>query len=103
MSDIGFSASRLKLLRDVSGNTQADVAEHIGLSRAAYSHLENGRNEPDSKTLVKLAEYYKVTTDYLVGSSASKNRETLLLDLIQDLTPSQQDEVLEFIKKLKQQ
>lgn len=103
MNDIGFSASRLKLLRDVSGKTQADVAQCIGLSRAAYSHLENGRNEPDSKTVVKLAKYYKVTTDYLLGLNVSKSKSDLIWDLIQDLTPNQKDEILNFIKKLKSQ
>ena len=38
---------RLKKLRG-DGRTQEDVAKAVGVSRAAYSHFENNRNEPDN-------------------------------------------------------
>lgn len=63
-SDFGI---RLKYLRNRLSRTQNDVAKVLGTSRAAYSHLENGRNEPDNEMLIKLANYYNVTTDYLLG------------------------------------
>lgn len=59
---------RLKKLRG-DGRTQEDVAKAIGVSRAAYSHFENNRNEPDNDTLKKLAQYYDVSIDYLLGKS----------------------------------
>lgn len=55
---------RLKSLR--GKKTQEEVANHIGVSRARYSHYENGRSEPDYDTLQKLADYFKVSTDYLL-------------------------------------
>ncbi|MBL1056991.1 helix-turn-helix transcriptional regulator [Ligilactobacillus agilis] len=57
----------LKELRSVTGETQDTVAKKLGISRAAYSHLENNRNEPDNEMLTKLANHYQVTTDYLLG------------------------------------
>lgn len=57
---------KLKELRGQS-RTQEDVAKSIGVSRAAYSHFENNRNQPDNETLAKLAKYFNVTTDYLLG------------------------------------
>lgn len=57
---------KVKDLRKKTGKTQEDVAKSIGLSRPAYSHIENNRNEPDGDTLKKLASYYNVTTDYLL-------------------------------------
>ncbi|MHA3065759.1 helix-turn-helix domain-containing protein [Lacticaseibacillus saniviri] len=57
---------KLKQLRG-SGRTQEDVAKALGISRAAYSHLENNRNEPDNSMLTKLANYYNVSIDYLLG------------------------------------
>jgi len=56
---------RLKKLR--GKRTQEEVAKYIGVSRARYSHYENGRSEPDTETLKKIASYYNVTTDYLLG------------------------------------
>lgn len=65
---------RLKSLR--GKRTQEEVAKQIGVSRARYSHYENGRSEPDYETLKKLADYYKVTIDYLLtGTEKKKNIE----------------------------
>lgn len=58
---------RLKQLRQASNRTQQEIADLLGVSRSAYSHFENGRNEPDKDTLVKLANIFDVTTDYLLG------------------------------------
>lgn len=58
---------RLKSLRNQANKTQQQVADFLGITRAAYSHFENGRNEPDQETIVKLADYFDVSTDYLLG------------------------------------
>lgn len=68
MADTGLG-ERLKNLRNDLGKTQDDVAKHLGITRAAYSHLENNRNEPDNTTLITLAEYFGVTVDYLLGKN----------------------------------
>lgn len=60
---------KLKHLRDIRNRTQDEVAKALGTSRAAYSHLENDRNQPDNDMLVKLATYFDVTTDYLLGNN----------------------------------
>lgn len=65
---------RLKQLRLSTNKTQQQIADQLGISRAAYSHLENGRNEPDSTTLVKLANIFDVTTDYLLGNNQTPDR-----------------------------
>jgi HTH-type transcriptional regulator, competence development regulator len=65
---------RLKNLRGKT--TQEEVAGRIGISRARYSHYENGRSEPDTETLNKLADYYDVSVDYLLGRTDDPN-ETL--------------------------
>ncbi|PKM61396.1 MAG: transcriptional regulator [Firmicutes bacterium HGW-Firmicutes-4] len=59
--------NKLKSLRSNLGKTQEEIAKSLGLSRAAYSHFENGRNEPDYETLKKISEYFHVSTDYLLG------------------------------------
>ena len=87
---------RLKKLRG-DGRTQEDVAKAVGVSRAAYSHFENNRNEPDNDTLKKLAQYYDVSIDYLLGKSDKphyysltekdyKDVETILNDAMNGVT-----------------
>ncbi|MCP3741430.1 helix-turn-helix domain-containing protein [Rossellomorea sp. BNER] len=56
---------RLKKLRGKT--TQEEIAGKLGISRARYSHYENGRSEPDTETLNKLADIFNVSIDYLLG------------------------------------
>lgn len=64
---------RLKNLRKNLDKTQEDVATELGVTHGAYSHFENNRNEPDSETLRKLADYFLVSTDYLLGRTDDPN------------------------------
>jgi len=57
----------LKSLRLSAGETQAQIAALLGITRAAYTNIENGKREPDFEILNKLADYYGVTTDFLFG------------------------------------
>ncbi len=69
---------RLKSLR--GKRTQEEIASHIGVSRARYSHYENGRSEPDYDTLQKLADYFQVTTDYLLTGKDKKSDDDMFSD-----------------------
>lgn len=57
----------LKQLRINAGKKQGEISEMLGISRAAYANLENGKRDPDTATLVTLADYYKVSMDMLFG------------------------------------
>ncbi|NBD23619.1 helix-turn-helix domain-containing protein [Paenibacillus glycinis] len=59
--------SRISKLRDDRGWTQEQTAGLLGISRAALSHYEKNRREPDTETLSKFADLFKVSVDYLVG------------------------------------
>lgn len=59
--------SRLRKLREDEGFTQKQVAADIQCSCKALSNYELGKREPDFDTLVKLSDYFNVTTDYLLG------------------------------------
>ncbi|WP_062048297.1 helix-turn-helix domain-containing protein [Bacillus sp. JCM 19034] len=62
-----------KKLKQLRGNKrQEDVAKEIGVSRATYGHYEIGRTEPDNETLKKLADYFNVSTDYLLGRTVEE-------------------------------
>lgn len=58
---------RIATLRDRMGLTQDGLSKRIGISRAALSHYEKNRREPDFETLTKLADIFRVSIDYLVG------------------------------------
>ena len=54
-------------LRKEKKLTQSDLAEVLGISRQAYSNYENGKRQPDNETMLKLAEHFNVSVDYLLG------------------------------------
>lgn len=58
---------RLTSLRKSKKKTQQDIADYLGVTRPAYTAYERGTRHPDYDTLQKLADYYDVTTDYLLG------------------------------------
>ena len=64
---------RLIELRKTKNVTQEDVAKFLGVTRPAYTAYEAGRRQPDYKILQKLALYFGVTTDYLLGHSDTLN------------------------------
>lgn len=69
--NIGYKISKL---REERGWTQEKTATMIDISRAALSHYEKNRREPDPYTLTKLADLYNVSVDYLVGRTDSSDQ-----------------------------
>lgn len=59
--------NRLKEIREIKGKTQKDVANHLGRTVTAYANYEAGRRDLDTETLLALADYFGVTTDYILG------------------------------------
>ena len=57
----------LKGLREEKGIGQVELAYSIGVSKGIISLWENGLREPSMSSLILLAEYFKVSIDYLVG------------------------------------
>ena len=57
----------LKQLRALKRVTQREVSQAIGCSEVVYSHYETGIREPSLDTLIKLANFFEVTTDFLLG------------------------------------
>lgn len=61
---------KLKEIRKQLGYTQDYVAAELQITRAAYCNLENGRRDPDTETLIKLAALFGCSTDELLGLPA---------------------------------
>lgn len=64
---------RLRNLREVKGYNQEKLAKLLGLSSSTIGMYEQKRRQPDNETLVKIAEIFDVSTDYLLGKSEVKN------------------------------
>lgn len=71
-------AQRLFELRKKAQMSQAEVAEKMGITVAAYQNYETGRREANYENLAKLAKIYGVTTDYLLGQNSEEEWSTLM-------------------------
>ncbi|MGF7032818.1 transcriptional regulator with XRE-family HTH domain [Paenibacillus mucilaginosus] len=58
---------KIALLREKHGLTQEDLSRKLEISRASLSHYEKNRREPDYETIVRIADHFKVSIDYLMG------------------------------------
>jgi len=66
-------AQRLKSLRKETHTKQSQISDLLGFGPSAISNYETGRNEPSFNELIKIADYFNVSIDYLVGRSEIKN------------------------------
>lgn len=62
---------KLRELRKNAGLTQQQLAEKLFVNRNTYQNYEAGTTQPDFATLRKIAEFFNVTIDYLIGKSES--------------------------------
>ncbi len=65
-------SQRLKLLRGEKGVTQREIAELLGKTGRHYQAIESGEINVPGLTLIKLADYFDVSLDYLVGRSEDR-------------------------------
>lgn len=81
----------LQKLRKERKNTQEEIAKYLNMTQSTYQHYENGRAEPNIETLCKLADYYNVSLDYLVGRERPNDigylnqEQTTLVKVIKNL------------------
>jgi len=75
---------RIKFLRTKSNMTQSQLAVIVGKGEGAVRAWETGRAKPDVDTLIKLADYFNVSTDYLVGRTEVVVGDESASDLTED-------------------
>lgn len=64
---------KLKAARIKTGFTQREVAKEIKINHSTIASYETGRTQPDYETLGKLADFYGVSVDWLLGTSGGKS------------------------------
>lgn len=72
MNVIDILAKRLKELRIENNYSQKEIADMIGIAQVTYSHYELGRRSVSIQNLVKIAQIYNVSVDYMLGLSDVK-------------------------------
>lgn len=83
----------LKLLRKNAKLTQRELAEKVNIPKTNIGHYEIGITQPSIENLIKIADFFGVSVDYLLG------HQTKNLIYSETLTPIQQ-KLMELIKKL---
>lgn len=98
----------LRELRQKAGYTQKDIACYLGIDRTTYVKYETGASEPNIDTITKLANYFGVSTDFLLGNK-SVEKDAYDIDAFQfalygetkDLSDDQKQDVMSFIRFVK--
>lgn len=66
--------NRIRDLREDADLTQQQIADAIGITQRKYSYIETGTQPLTDELLVKLANYYRVSIDYLLRQTNNPNR-----------------------------
>ena len=99
--------NRLKMLREEKGLYQSDIADFLGISTSAVGFYENGKRDMSPETIIKLSDFFNVSTDYFLGKSNIRNPEKLDKELLdiglskKDYNPptkEQQEKIEEFAR-----
>ena len=107
---------RLKEIRNEYQYSQLKLSEQLGVSRSAVAMWESGSSQPDNDMLLRIADIFGVSTDYLLGKTDIKKAPTQSVDAItfdgftyamhneaKDLTPENKQKLLELAQFFKEQ
>lgn len=96
----------LKLLREETGITQKQLAESIGVSQQAINKYENHNIEPDIETLIRIADIFNTSVDFLISHTDIRHKieitskyelnaeEEALVETYRKLSPKQKKCIL---------
>lgn len=99
-------SEKLVALRKDSGLTQKKAAEKLGITRSALKNYETGFRKPRYDTLCVIADFYGVTTDYLLGAEEYQQPEVspntqILLQTLKGATEEEIAQAIRIIEALK--
>lgn len=87
-------------LRKKQKLSQYDLAERLGFSRGKLANYEQGQREPDYDTLKKIADFFEVSTDYLLGRTEKKE---LLSNIAPNLSKKEERDIAKDLEKTLEQ
>lgn len=90
----------LKIIRKENGFSQKKIASAINISQQSYSDYENNKTFPDAETLIKIADFFAVSVDYLLGRTDDLGYITISNAPAFELTEHEKN-VISLYRKLK--
>ena len=102
-----FLANRMRELRKSAGLTQDEIAKHLNIERQTYCNYENENRTPPLEIILLLADFYKISTDYLLRENKQaapcafyslSAAEEAYLKSFRSLSAQNQKEVLQFMQ-----
>lgn len=96
----------LKILRKNKKMTQSDLAKQLNVDRSTIGKWENDSSTPDFQKLLKIASFFDVETDFLLGNYKGKRRKEIMekiVHIIYDLTSEEEEKLIEYAKFLRTQ
>lgn len=96
--------SRIRYLREKSHYSQKQMAEKLRITNVQLSRYESGARKPDPEMIVNIADFFDVSTDFLLGRSASVNEFSAAYITPQDVqlleSIREKDGMIDFINDL---
>lgn len=77
----GERLRELRIDRDIK---QDEIAQHLGITRQAYGKYESDERQPSYNTLIKIADYYNISLDYLLGRTNIKTPYYVIREIRND-------------------
>lgn len=99
----------IKQLREEMGIDQVFLAKKLSVSQPTVSNWESGRKAPSNKSVLKLAKFFNVSADRILGREEQKEKPAInaddrldheLISLLTQLEPSEEQRVLDFVAGL---
>ena len=78
-------SERLIHLRHSNNLTRKQVRESLDINESTYNRWENGSRTPDNETIVRFANFFKVSPMYMLGINHLMNGEEFLLDVLENI------------------
>lgn len=98
------TGKQLERLRNKEGWSKSDVARKLGIKTVStYANWEYGIRQPDHEMLIKIADLYNVSTDFLLGREVEKSNLSLAFeDGGESLTPDEEEHLEAELKKYRE-
>jgi len=102
-------AKKIKELRQENNITQPQIAEKVGVAKSMISQWESEKNEPKATYIIRLAQFFNVSTDYLLGLSDDlgnvvnnnlSETENYLINLLRQLNSEKKQELISYANYL---
>ena len=99
----------LKLLREERGVTQREFSQKLGISKTTLCYYEQGKVSPSIEMLIKLANYFNCSIDYLVGHQTKNilyldsytSTQRRIVEAVKDLSEDESYQLLGYIARMK--